>query len=334
MVGLDTMNAAYVESRGPASSIQYGQVPVPRCGPTDVLVQVEAVAVNAVDTFVRSGAYQTAMPFPFVVGRDLVGTVVACGSGITGFRPGDLVWTNSLGHGGRQGAAAQFAVVAADRLYHAPPGADPVDLVAVVHPAATAYLGIVVHGRARAGETVLVAGAAGHVGRAATVFATRVGASVVATASAADLDACRRLGAREAFDYRDPRLGYLLRDAAPDGVDVHLDTSGHHDLELAVELLAPRGRIVLMAGLSARPGLPVGPLYTRDGRIVGYAISNASTTELAAAAEQISRLVGEGTLEPGPIEELPLDRAGEAHARIETGNAAGARLVLRPAAHG
>src|SRR5690606_15275311 len=109
MVGPDTMNAAYVERRGAAASIQYGRIAMPRCGPTDVLVQIEAVAVNAVDTFVRSGAFRTAMPFPFVVGRDLVGRVVASGSGVVGFGTGDVVWTNSLGHGGRQVAAAEFA---------------------------------------------------------------------------------------------------------------------------------------------------------------------------------------------------------------------------------
>jgi len=326
------MRAAYIETHGPAESIKYGTLPTPVPGPTDVLVEVDAVAVNNVDTFVRSGAYATPVPFPFVIGRDLVGTVAAVGADVVDFAEGDAVWSNSLGHAGRQGAAAEYAAVPVDRLYHLPGGADPVTTVALVHPAATAHLALVVHGRLRAGETALVAGGAGHVGRAATVLAGDSGARVVATASRGDLEECRRLGAEAVADYRDPDLGPVLHRAAPDGVDVHLDTSGRHDLDLALRLLAPRGRVVLMAGLAARPELPVGAVYTRDARIIGFAISNASIADLADAAERVNRLVTAGTLQPRRVEVLPLSEAAEAHRRLETGGAAGVRLVLRPSA--
>ena len=306
--------------------------PTPVPGPSDVLVEVDAIAVDNVDTFVRSGAYATPVPFPFVIGRDLVGTVAAVGADVVDFAEGDVAWSNSLGHAGRQGAAAEYAAVPVDRLYHLPEGADRVKTVALVHPAATAHLALVVHGRLRAGETVLVAGGAGHVGRAATVMARDAGARVVATAGRGDLEECRRLGAEVVADYSDPDLGAALRDAAPDGVDVHLDTSGHHDLDLALGLLAPRGRIVLMAGLAARPELPVGAVYTRDARIIGFAISNASTADLADAAAQVNRLVAAGALQPRQVEELLLSEAAEAHRRLETGRAAGVRLVLRPSA--
>lgn len=324
------MHAAYIERRGPAEDIRFGELPVPAPGPADLLVGVRAVAVNAVDTFVRSGAYQTPLPFPFVIGRDLVGAVVARGPDATGFDVGDQVWSNSLGHAGRQGAAAEFAVVAADRAYPLPPGADPVSTVAVLHPAATAHLALFTHGRLRAGETVLVAGGAGNVGRAATILASRAGARVIATAGAADLGACRLLGADVAVDYRSPDLAELLSGAAPDGVDVHLDTSGHHDLDLAVGLLGLGGRIVLMAGLDRRPELPVGPLYTRDARIVGFAISNAGIAELARAASRINQLVAERALAPRAVEVLSLAAAAEAHRRLESGRAAHTRLVLVP----
>ncbi|MGH3238236.1 MAG: NADPH:quinone reductase, partial [Streptosporangiaceae bacterium] len=310
----------------PAESIRYGELPVPATCPADVLVHVEAVAVNPVDTFVRSGAYHTPLPFPFVIGRDLAGTVAACGPGVVGFPVGDPVWSNSLGHAGRQGAAAEYAVVAADRLYPLPAGADPVAVVAVAHPAASAYLALMTHGRLRAGETVLVADAAGHVGRAATILAARAGARVIATASAADLGACRSLGAQLALDYRDPGLSRRLHDATSPGVDVHLDTSGHHDLDLALGLLAPRGRIIVMAGLTQRPELPAGALYTRDAQILGFAINNARTAELAAAAGRINQLTADGSLTPRQVEELPLATAAEAHRRLETGQAPGIRL--------
>ena len=109
---------------------------MPRPGPTDVLVRVEGAAVNPVAAFVRSGAFRTPITFPFVIGRDLAGTVAVAGPGAPGFAVGDRVWCNSLGHAGRQGAAAQYAVVATERLYHLPNGVDPLCAVAVAHPAA------------------------------------------------------------------------------------------------------------------------------------------------------------------------------------------------------
>lgn len=106
----EVMRAAYVDATGPAETITIGSLPVPRPGSTDVLVAVRASTVNPVDTFVRSGAYRTPVTFPFVIGRDLVGSVVEAGPGASGFVPGQPVWCNSLGHGGRQGAAAGYAV--------------------------------------------------------------------------------------------------------------------------------------------------------------------------------------------------------------------------------
>lgn len=327
---LERMRAAYIERCGPAESIRYGELPIPTPGPMDVLVRVQAVAVNLVDTFVRSGAYPTPLPFPFVIGRDLAGTVAIRGEGVVGFQIGDRVWCNSLGHAGRQGPAAEFAVVSADRLYRMPDGVDAVTMAAAAHPAASAYLALAVHGRLRAGETVLIAGAAGHVGGAATVLATRAGGRVIGVVGAGDLDTCRSLGAQAALDYRDPNLHTRLHEAAPAGVDVHLDTSGHHDLDLAVGLLAPRGRVILMAGLTQRPNLPVGALYTRDAQIIGFAISNATTTGLAAAAKRINQLLSDGALRPRRTEKLPLSAAAEAHHRLETGRARGTRLILCP----
>lgn len=218
----------------------------------------------------------------------------------------------------------------ADRLYHLPERVDPVVAVAVAHPAATAYLALTVHAGLVAGETIYIAGGAGHVGGAAILLAARAGAHVVASASAADLDRCRSLGADLALDYRDPDLARLIRAAASDGVDVYLDTSGHQDLEAAVDLLARRGRIIVMAALDTESRLPVRAFYQRDGSVAGFVISNASVKELAAAAGRINQLLADGSLAPHAVEELTLKEAAEAHRRLEAGEARGRRLVLRP----
>ncbi|MFE0798615.1 alcohol dehydrogenase catalytic domain-containing protein [Streptomyces sp. NPDC058812] len=250
---LDLMRAAYIDSVGPAHHIQYGRLPVPSIGPTDVLVRVEAVAVNPVDTFVRSGAYATPVPFPFVVGRDLVGEVALAGPGVAGFTPGQRVWCDSLGHAGRQGSCAQYATVAAERLYAAPRDIDGEHLVAATHPAASAWPALFRHGRLRPEETVCIGGGAGNVGGAAVAMASRAGARVVATARAEDAAAVRNLGAAEVLDHRAPDLVERSRRAAPHGYDVHLDTSGHGALADAVDLLARGGRYCSTAFSPTRP---------------------------------------------------------------------------------
>lgn len=324
------MYAVYIEERGPVEGIRYGCLPEPRPGPSDVLVRTVVTAVNPVDTFVRSGVYRTPLPFPFVLGRDLVGTVVEAGPGAAEFRPGDRVWCNSLGHAGRQGAAAELAVVPADRLYRLPDGVRPEDAVAVVHPGATAYLALFTHGGLRPGETVLVRGAAGNVGSAVTVFAAQAGATVVATASGRDTGRVRELGAAEVLDHHAPELTERIRRVAPGGVDVCVDTAGRNDLAADVELLAPRGRIVLLAGVAARPELPVGPLYMKDGSLRGFVISRATSSELAEAAQALNRQLAAGRLRPRQVEELPLSEAAEAHRWLEEGRLHGKRVLLRP----
>src|ERR671910_251240 len=206
---------------------------------------------------VRSGAYPTPTPFPFVIGRDLVGTVAVASPGAPGFAPGDRVWCNSLGHDGRQGSFAEYAPVPAERLYHLPAGVDPVAAVAVLHPAATAYLALFRHGALRPGETVYVGGGAGNVGSVLTSLARLGGARVLAGARPEDAGWGRSAGAAEVVDYHDPDLRGRLRSLAPDGVDLYVDTSGHLDLPAVVDLLAARGRLVLLAGGGQRLTLPV-----------------------------------------------------------------------------
>ncbi|MFC5723598.1 NADPH:quinone reductase [Streptomyces gamaensis] len=322
------MRAAYIEKTGPVENIRFGELPDPRPGPTDVLVDSLATTVNPVDIFVRSGSYPTPLPFPFVIGRDLVGRVAEAGPGAPGFAPGDLVWSNSLGHDGRQGAAAERVVVPADRLYRLPAGVPPLDAVAVLHPGATAALALFTHGRLRPGETVFVGGGAGNVGSALVVLARWAGARVVASAHRRDAAYVRSLGAAEVLDYEDPQLAKHIAAAAPCGVDVHIETHGGNDVPTAVELLAPRGRIVLLAGVEDLPLLPVGPLFRKDGTVTGFVISRATVGELAEAAATVNRLLATGLLRPRSSELLPLSAAAEAHRRMEKGELHGKRIVL------
>lgn len=313
------MRAAYIARFGPAGEIHYGDFPMPHVGPGQVLVRITAAAVNPVDTYIRAGLYPATVPFPFIIGRDLVGEVVQTGAGVTTFTSGQRVWCNSLGYDGRQGAFAEYASVATERLYPLPEHLDPVQAVAAFHPAVTAFLGLVHHlGGVHPGQTVLIGGGAGNVGAAIMQLAVAMGARVLATAHGAEDTAwCQACGAAEVFDYGDPDLAATVRRAAPDGVDVVWNTSGHDDLDLEVDLLARGGQLVLMAGIDQRPRLPVGPFYTKGARMVGFTITAAPTTVLAEAAEAINTLLRAGRLRMRIARVLPLAKARAAHQLVE-----------------
>lgn len=119
------MQAVTFEQLGGPEALRLREIDEPQLRANQVLVRVQAVAVDHVDTFVRSGAFQTALATPHVVGRDLVGTVLRVAAGVTKFAVGDLVWTNSAGYDGRMGATAEMVAVAADRLYPVPCGGRP-----------------------------------------------------------------------------------------------------------------------------------------------------------------------------------------------------------------
>jgi NADPH:quinone reductase-like Zn-dependent oxidoreductase len=254
--------AAYITGHGSPDAIRVGELPVPEPGPTDVIVRTEALAVNHVDTFVRSGSYRTHTPFPFVIGRDLVGTVAARGAGVAKFRAGDRVWCNSLGHDGRQGSFARYALVPVERLYRLPDAADPGAAVAVLHTAATAHIGLFREARLRAGETVVVTGAAGGVGSALVQLASFAGAKVVATASGRDAEWCRSLGAHTVIDHHVSKASVAdLRSAAAtinallaaDRLHARIGTTlpltraaDAHRLQETRGPQRPRGRIVVL----------------------------------------------------------------------------------------
>lgn len=174
-----------------------------------------------------------------------------------------------------------------------------------------------------------VGGAGGNVGTAATAMAHRAGARVVAGARPADHDWCRAAGADIVVDYRDPDLVALVHDAAPAGVDVFWDTSGHHEFDLIADVVTPRARVLLTAAATSHSQLPVAQLYTRDVTLHGFLISRAAVEDLAAAATLINTMLSAGELSARIAEVLPLTATAQAHARLEAGKVDG-RLLLRP----
>lgn len=330
------MKAAYIDALGGPESIRYGELPDPVPSTGQVVVRVDAVAVNSVDALLRSGRWPTEVHFPLAVGRDLVGTVVEVGPEVDGVASGDRVWTNSAGYGGRPGATAELVAVEQDRLYRLPEGADPVSFVAAVHPGATAHGALVQRAGLKRGECVALVGANGSVGMCMVQLAASHGAEVVALVR--DQRAGPRLEALGAT-----HVIVADADAAPDaaaaaasaGIDVFVDTSGRADVAAVAKQLNPRGRIVLIAGRQ-RQELELWELYVHELQLLGFIMSGMTRDELAAAAQWINATYPSRPLAVSVGRVLGFDAAAEAHATIETGalprmdDATVGRLVLRP----
>lgn len=308
------MKAAYIEQPGPAESIVYGDLPTPRPQSGQVLVRVGANAVNPVDTYVRGGAIRLDLPRPFIVGCDLAGTVEAVGPGVTRFKPGDRVWGSNQGLLGRQGVFAEHAAVDAQWLYPTPDAVTDQQAAAIALVGITAHLGLFGRARLRGGETVFVHGGSGGVGSCVVQMAKAVGAKVITTAGSEEkADLCRRLGADAVIEYRKEDEREALGRAAPNGVDVYWETLREPNFEAIVGHLAMRGRIVVMAGRDAKPAFPVGPFYTRDCSMHGFAMFNASPEEQEAAAGDINRWLAEGKLVPRIARVMKLSETAAAH---------------------
>jgi NADPH2:quinone reductase len=308
------MKAAYVREPGPASTIIVGDLEKPTPKDHEVLVRVSAAAINPIDTYIRAGVVKMPIPLPYIIGCDLAGTVEACGPDVTWFNVGDRVWGSNQGLMGRQGVAAEYAAIDESWLYPTPASVDHVSAAAAALVGITAHLGLFRDAKLRAGETVLVNGGSGGVGSMVVQMAKAVGAYVVATAgSPENMDRTKSLGADVVLDYRDASIDEAIRSAAPRGVDVWWETTREPNLERTVPLLAMRGRMILMAGRDARPVLPLGPFYTKDCKILGFAMFNASAEEQQACADDISRWLAEKKLVAPIGRRFPLEESARAH---------------------
>lgn len=330
------MKAAYILQPGPPEGIVYGHLPQPEPKAGEVLVRVGAVSLNPIDTYVRSGLVTFPAPKPFILGCDLAGTVEAVGNDVTRYKPGDRVWGSNQGLMGRQGTFAEFATVEERWLYPTPNGVNDVQAAAMALVGITAHLGLFRHAHLRCGETIFVQGGSGGVGSAVLQMAKIAGARVISTAgNDAKAQLCRELGADEVIVRTTQQVEAAVKDFAPKGVDVWWETLREPDLDRAVRLLAPAGRLILMAGREARPVFPVGPFYVKDCSVHGFAMFNASPEDQAACASDIARWLATGRLLARIDRELPLSATQEAHrlqedSTVRKSGALSGKIVLRP----
>ena len=330
------MKAAYIKQTGPPENILFGDLLTPKPTGSEVLVKVEAVDVNPIDTYVRSGTVAMPLPIPYIVGCDLAGVVDAVGPKVTQFRPGDRVWGSNQGLLGRQGTFAEYAAVDEQWLYPTPVGIESETVAALSLVGITAHLGLVSAAKLQPGEILFVNGGSGGVGSAVVQMAAAIGARVITTAGSAEKVAlCRDLGAEQVINYKTEDVDAKIKEYAPTGVNVWYETLSEPNFERAVPLLSARGRMIVMAGRQARPIFPVGPFYVKGCSLFGFAMFNATPTEQRAAANDINNWLTKGKLKANIDRVLPLSAAAAAHKLQEdntlhkAGTLSG-KIVLKP----
>jgi NADPH:quinone reductase-like Zn-dependent oxidoreductase len=291
------MKAICLRAHGGPEAFAYQEVPQPRPGEGEVLVRVHAAGVIQTELFwVPTWTTPTGepRPWPVIPGHEFSGEIAALGAGVRDVSVGDLVY--GLNDWYRDGTWAEYCVARVADFAHKPAGVDHVHAAATPISALTAWQGLVERGGLAAGQRVLIHGAAVGVGTFAVQLARWRGARVSCTASAANLDFVRSLGADQVIDYRAERFEDVVRD-----VDVVFDTVGGETLERSWGVLRPGGRLVTVAASGER---------TTDERIrAAYFIVEPSRTQLA----QIARLIDGGALRPVVGAVFPLAEARQAY---------------------
>ena len=308
------MKAMFLNETGGPEKLVYGDAPEPEAGEGEVLIRVHATAVTPTefDWFPTwKTATQAPRPFPIILSHEFSGVVAACGPGVTDLGVGDAVY--GLNDWFRNGAQAECCVARAAELSPKPQSLDHIHAAVVPISALTAWQGLFDRGGLRAGQRVLIHGAAGGVGSFATQLAHWRGAHVIATASAHNLAFVRSLGADEVVDYKATRFEDVAHD-----VDLVFDAVGGETLARSWALLKAGGTIVTVAAASE----PATDPRVRDSFFI--------VEPRRAQLREIASLIDGGHLQAIVEAVLPLSEARQAYARARQGGMRG-KIVLRVA---
>jgi NADPH:quinone reductase-like Zn-dependent oxidoreductase len=310
---MTTVKAVRLHQYGGPESLVYEDAPAPEVGPGEVRIRVRAAGVNPLDCKLRAGYLKDFVPlsFPAVLGADFAGEIDQVGPGVTGFAPGDPVYGSAaLG----RGSYAELAIASAGAVARMPRTLDFARAATVPTGAVTALQALfdADKGALVAGQTVLIHGLGGSVGRFALQLAKKAGLRVLGTAGNDARDELTRLGADEVIDYRTMRFEDVARD-----MDMVLDTLGGDTQERSWGVLKKGGAMVALTSF------PPAEKAQRYGVRATYFSAEKTTARL----EQIAARIDEGALDVRPPGVLPLEHAARAHELIQTGKAR-EKLVL------
>lgn len=334
--GNKMMKAFVFKRYGRSARPEFTELPHPTVGPDEILVKVHAVGLNPIDNMIPRGTFKPLLTFelPAVLGSDLAGVVVAVGSRVTRFRPGDAIFASLFDLG--RGALAQWVVVPEHAAALKPASLDFVQAASIPMVALTAWQAFTEHAPLAPGQQVFIPAGSGGIGSFAIQLANHLGASVATSTSTANVEWVRQLGADVVIDYTQQEFDAVLQ-----GYDLVLGTLRGDAIERSLPILRAGGRVVSLVGpldaafararnmnvvMTALFGLmswKINRLARRRG--VTYAMMFVRPD--GAQLTRIAELLDAGKLRPVIDKVLPFEQAGEALAYLATGRARGKVVV-------
>lgn len=319
------MKAIRVQACGRPEVLDYVDVPTPSPGEGEVLVRLEAIGVNFIDVYHRTGLYP--MPLPFTPGSEGAGVVESVGANVRDVRPGDRV-----AYAMARGSYAEYQVVAADRLVPVPKGIDARNAAAAMLQGMTAHYLVASTYPLQAGNKAIVHAAAGGVGGLLVQMAKARGARVYATASASKLDIPRAAGADVVIDYTSEDFEQIVMDDTKGaGVEVVYDSVGRTTFDKSLNCVATRGLLALF-GQSSGTVPPFDParlakraIYLTRPSLAHYTVTR---DELLWRAREVFDGIRSGALRLRIDRDLPLRDAAEAHRLLESRQTIGKLLLI------
>ncbi len=297
--------------------------PVP--GEGEILIQVEAIGVNPVDTYIRAGIYPILPKLPYIPGKDVCGIISAFGEGVTGWLVGDRVYSS----GTRSGGYAEYALCGEEQVFQLPENMSFQEGAAVGVPGAAAWRALFVRGEGKSGDRVLVHGASGSVGLTAIQLAKAAGMEVHGTAgNERGLEVIRELGVDHYYDHRNTDYCEKIEDNCGEGFNLILEMLANVNLEHDLGFLAPHGRVVII-GSRGRIEIDPRAIMGKETEIRGMSLFNCSAAEMAVAQTGLYDAMVKGNYKPVISKTMPLSDAALAHRQVmEHGNCG--KILLLP----
>jgi NADPH2:quinone reductase len=314
------MKAMAIEAYGGPGQLKPMDLPTPVPGEREVLIELAYTSVNPVDWKIREGRLKDRMPnaFPLIPGWDAAGTVAAVGKAVTGYKGGERVYAYCRKPVIQWGTYAEYVAMDAEAVAPLPANLGFAAAAAIPLTGLTAWQSLFDCAGLARGQTVLIHAAAGGVGGLAVQLARQAGARVLATASRANHDYVRALGADELIDYHAEDFVAAVQHLAPGGVDVVFDTVGADTYRRSFAALRRGGFIVSILEQ------PDAALMAEHGVRAGYVF----VTPNGAQLRELARLLEIGALRPPRLEEMPLAEAAAAQEKSRARHVAG-KIVLR-----
>jgi len=315
----NTMRAVEITQPGGPEVLKIGTRPVPQPKAGEVLIKVAAAGVNRPDTMQRAGNYPVPPGASDIPGLELAGSVVALGEGVRDWRVGDTATALVQG-----GGYAEFCTAPAPQCLPIPKGMTAVEAASLPETFFTVWSNVFDRAALKPGESFLVQGGSSGIGVTAIQMVKAFGNTVYATAGSAEkCEACVRLGATRAINYKTEDFSAAIKEATGKGVNVILDMVGGDYLDRELKCLADDGRIVIIAFLGgSKATLYLNDILRRRLTVTGSALRPRSVEFKGAIAknlrEKVWPLIESGKIKAIIHKTFPLAEASKAHALMES----------------